>query len=271
MNKRLHHMAVFAVVSEAGSFAAAARSLGRSPSVVSTQIRELERSFDARLLHRTTRSLALTEAGARYLPHCQAVLAALREAEALNDELRTRVEGRLRITAPSALIDLLLAPTLQALLELHPDIEVELRDSDTREALDSGAIDVAIRVGALTRLGHRARRLGELRELRVRRPGAPDRAILLPWQDQSPLAAAGILRVHTVAAARSLVARGLGWSVLPEPALRELLDAGFVEREGQGRPAPIYAVHAFESRPPPQVRAFIDAALICAARLDACA
>lgn len=268
MNKRLHHMAVFAVVSEAGSFAAAARVLGRSPSVVSTQIRELERSFDARLLHRTTRSLALTEAGARYLPHCQTVLAALREAEALHEQLRTRVEGRLRLTAPSALIDLLVAPTLQTLLDAHPGIEVELRDSDAREALDGGEVDVAIRVGALTRLGHRARRLGELRDLRVRTPGSPDRAIVLPWQDPNPLAEAGVLRVHTVAAARSLVARGLGWSVLPEPAVRELLDAGCVEREGQGRPAPIYAVHAFESRPPPQVRAFIDAALASAAHLD---
>ncbi|MBX2811377.1 MAG: LysR family transcriptional regulator [Myxococcales bacterium] len=261
MNKRLHGMVVFAVVGETGSFAAAARTLGKAPSVVSMQVRELEREFEARLLHRTTRRLALTEAGARYLPLCQEVLAILREAEALRNTMRTRVEGRLRLTVPSALLDVLVSPTLQVLLERHPKIAVELQSSDAHEELDRGEVDVAIRVGQLTQLGHRVRRLGELREVRVRRGDSPDRAIILPWQDQAPLAAEGVLCATSVAGARSLVAHGLGWATLPEPAVRELLNSPGVQQEGEGQPSPVYVVHAFEAQPPPQVRAFISAVI----------
>lgn len=264
MNQRLHQMAVFALVLEEGSFAAAARRLERSPSVVSVHVRELERTLGLRLLHRTTRRLALTEAGERHLPHCQAILDALRHSDALASKMRERVEGRLRVTVPGALLESLVAPTLAALLDAHPDVEVALLESDHRARLEDGEVDVAIRVGRLSELEHRARRLGSLRDLRVARPDSPDRAIRLPWQRQTPATAHAPLEVSSVRAALALVERGLGWAVLPEPALVHAKSLG-LRVEPSGRPEPIYAVHALGSQPPPAVRAFIDCAVEVAA------
>lgn len=263
-------MAIFALVVEEGSFAGAARVLERSPSVVSTHLRALEQSFEARLLHRTTRRLALTDAGERYLPHCQAVLGALRRANTLTEVMRSTIEGRLRVTAPSALLGVLIVPVLQVMLENHPGVDIELVDSDAREDLEAGEVDVAIRVGRLTELEHRVRRLGQLRDVRVRQVNSPDRAIVLPWQkEHGQVASAGSLQVSSVVAARALVAQGLGWATLPEPAVREYLAEGRMEVASEGDPVPVYAVHALGTTPPRQVLAFIDVAVATAVCLDA--
>ena len=76
----LRPLAVFAEVVDAGSMSAAARRLGTSPSAVSQTIRALEQQAGVTLLHRSTRKLALTEAGERYYPHCQRMLEAARAA-----------------------------------------------------------------------------------------------------------------------------------------------------------------------------------------------
>ena len=252
MNKRLYRMAVFALVVEHGSFAGAARELDRAPSVVSTLVRDLEQDVGACVLHRSTRRLALTDSGEQLLPHCQAVLEALRSSEQIVQRMRDVVQGRLHLSAPTSLLDSLVVPTLRKLLDAHPAIEAECTLSDSRDDLEDGSVDLAVRVGPLTELSHRARRIGSLREVRVDLPGSPDRAIVLPWQDAS---SGDILRVSSVVLAKAAVLAGLGWAVLPELCLGERASDGTLRARAQRAAVPIYAVHAFGSHAPPQVRA----------------
>jgi DNA-binding transcriptional LysR family regulator len=243
MNQELHSLAVFAVVIERGSFAAAARVLERAPSAVSTHISRLEEWFGAKLLHRTTRNLALTDAGERLLPEAQAILAAHRRADALRRTLDEAVGGPLRITAPTALLQDWVMPAVVRVVAEHPNVDVSVLASDRRDDLKGGDVDVALRVGRLSQLGLMARRVGTLREGRVERDGAPDRWIRLPWQVER--AAESTMSVDSVIAARAAVDAGLGWALLPT-------EDGEVE-------TPIYAAHGFGSRLPAQVSVLIEA------------
>lgn len=266
MKKRIHRLAIFALVVEEGSFAAAARRLGRAPSAVSAHIAALEEAIGARLLHRTTRRLALTEVGERYLAHAQTILDGLRAADRLTADLGDAVRGPLRVSAPTALVEVLVVPAMQRLLATHPDVEVTLSATDARVDLRGGEVDVAVRVGHLTGLDDRARRLGALHDVRVRRADGVDRAIVLPWQSTRS-GAAGRARASTVMAARAMVRSGLGWAELPETVVRADLAAGRLEAIGEARAVPVYATHAFGHQPPATVRAFIAAAVEAAAPL----
>ena len=97
---QLKRMAVFAEVVAAGSLTAAARRLGMTPSAVSQHLRQLEGALGLALLHRSTRKLTLTEAGARYIEGCTAMVAAARAAEQALERHRDEPEGELRIAAP---------------------------------------------------------------------------------------------------------------------------------------------------------------------------
>src|SRR4051812_50131524 len=96
----LKPLAVFAEVVEAGSMSAAARRLGMSPSAVSQIVRALEQQGGGTLLHRSTRKLALTEAGERYYPHCKRMVAAARAAAEALQLARDAPSGRPRGPAP---------------------------------------------------------------------------------------------------------------------------------------------------------------------------
>jgi DNA-binding transcriptional LysR family regulator len=97
---QLKRMAVFAEVVAAGSLTAAARRLGMTPSAVSQHLRQLEGALGLALLHRSTRKLTLTEAGARYIEGCTAMVAAARAADQALARHRDEPEGELRIAAP---------------------------------------------------------------------------------------------------------------------------------------------------------------------------
>ncbi len=247
MNQELHSMAVFALVVEYGSFAEAARSMDRAPSAVSAHVSRLEGWFGARLLHRTTRKLALTDAGERLLPSCQAILAAYHGARRLADAMSEQVRGPLRVSAPNALLQSVVIPAVGVVMRAHPALEITLLTSDLKADLCAGEVDVAIRVGRLTHVGLRARRIGTLREVRVSTDGAPDCWIRVPWQQHQ--VAATTLRVDSVVAARAAVNAGLGWAILPmEPGEEDLVAE-----------TPVYAVHGYDAQVPSAVRAFIDA------------
>lgn len=243
MNQGLHSLAVFALVVERGSFAAAAARLERAPSAVSGHIRRLEQWFGERLLQRTTRRMALTPAGERLLPEAQAVLAAHRRAQALRESMAETVEGPLRISAPTALLADWIIPAIARMRQTHPQVQISLEATDRRSELQEGPMVVALRVGPLTTLGLRARRVGTLQEARVSQPGAPDCWIRLPWQ--SPRPATAEIRMDSVVAARAAVDAGLGWAVLP------VAEGGDIE-------TPVYAVHGFGSQASKAVLAFID-------------
>jgi DNA-binding transcriptional LysR family regulator len=154
----LKPLAVFAEVVGAGSMSAAARRLGMSPSAVSQTIRALEQHAGVTLLHRSTRKLALTEAGERYYPHCQRLLEAARAAAQSLQLARDAPSGELRVSAPVGFAAHV-GPALAPLLAEAPQLRLRLLVDDAMIDLIDARIDVAIRVGRLADSNWVARRL----------------------------------------------------------------------------------------------------------------
>jgi LysR family transcriptional regulator, transcriptional activator for aaeXAB operon len=148
MLDQLKRMAVLATVVEQGSFVAAAQVLQTSTSAVSQQIRALERDMGVTLLHRSTRKLSLTPAGARFHEGCAAMLAAARGAQGQLLQLRDAPEGELRIAAPVGFARDL-GPALAPLLAAHPALSLHLEVEDGFTDLVAHRIDLAVRFGRL--------------------------------------------------------------------------------------------------------------------------
>lgn len=138
---------MFAAVIEAGSFAGAAQRLGTSSGQASKVVARLEAELGVRLLHRTTRSLAPTEAGQAYYTRLRALLD---EWDALDAEVRDRgasPRGSLRLSAPMIFGTMRLAPLLSDFARAHPLIALEVQLSDRLVSLVDEGFDVAVRVG----------------------------------------------------------------------------------------------------------------------------
>jgi len=139
-------MAVFAKVAETKSFSAAAKRLGISKSAVSKQITRLERALNARLIHRTTRRLSLTEVGSVFYEHCARMLAEAEAAEAVVSRLRAAPRGVLKLTTPAAYGHLQIAPAVPELLARYPEMAVQIAMNDRPVDLAEEGFDVAIRL-----------------------------------------------------------------------------------------------------------------------------
>ncbi|MGE0349137.1 LysR substrate-binding domain-containing protein [Hydrogenophaga sp.] len=157
---KLKRMALFAEIVDSGSISAAARRVGSTPSAVSQQLRLLEEALGLVLLHRSTRRITLTEAGARYYPACAAMVAQARSADQALERLRDEPEGELRLAAPIGFGELL-ATALEP-LRRHPRLRLHLLLDDTPIDLIAERVDLALRVGRFTDSSLVARRLGEL-------------------------------------------------------------------------------------------------------------
>lgn len=160
MIEQLKRMAMLATVVEQGSFAGAARKLHTTTSAVSQQIRALERDMGVTLLHRSTRKLSLTPAGARFHAGCAAMLAAAEDAQARLLQLRDAPEGELRVAAPVG-FGRHLGPALAPLLAGHPGLSLHLEVDDGFTDLVAKRIDLAVRFGRLPDSSWVAQRLGE--------------------------------------------------------------------------------------------------------------
>jgi DNA-binding transcriptional LysR family regulator len=146
---KLKAMAMFTRIVEAGSLSAAAQDSGVSLSAVVRALAALEDSLGARLLHRTTRRIALTEEGREYHERCRRILAEVDEAEAALTERRQRPSGRLAITAPVTFGRLHVAPVLTDFLAAHPDMRADLLLVDRVIDLLEEGLDLAVRIAAL--------------------------------------------------------------------------------------------------------------------------
>jgi DNA-binding transcriptional LysR family regulator len=159
MNRDLNDTLIFVKVVENGSFTAAARSLGLPKTTVSRKLRDLENRLGARLLNRTTRRLALTEAGTVYYEHCKRIAGQLDEAESAVHQLEGSPRGWLRVTAPYTLAETTLTPLLLEFRQLYPDVHLDILLSNDLLDLLENEIDVALRVGPLADSTLVARRL----------------------------------------------------------------------------------------------------------------
>lgn len=159
------------VVAEKRSFTAAAAELRVTPSAVSQTIRALEERVGVRLLQRTTRSVGLTEAGARFIARLSPAMAGVREAFDALGALRDRPAGTLRLTIPRIAYELLLAPKLAAFLETYPDIDLDVSVDDAFVDIVEHGFDAGIRIGEMVERDMIGVRVGE--DLRIAVVGAP--------------------------------------------------------------------------------------------------
>lgn len=154
----LRPLAVFACVVRHRSMSGAARQLGISPSAVSQQVRALERSGGVTLLHRSTRKLALTEAGDRLYAECAALVAAAERARHQLAVARDAPEGELRLACVVG-FGRHIAPALRELLSAHPRLTLRLLVDDALIDLIGSRVDLALRFGRLPDSSWVARRL----------------------------------------------------------------------------------------------------------------
>ena len=144
---RLDHLETFALIVRCGGFRAAAAERGVSSSVMSQTMGALEQALGIRLLNRTTRSIAVTEAGERLLERLRPALADIRLAIVEVDQLREKPSGTLRINAPGPAVDHVLCPLAFAFMEAHPDVKVEIvSDAAIVDIVEQG-FDAGVRFG----------------------------------------------------------------------------------------------------------------------------
>lgn len=285
---RLDAMRVFVTVAEAGGFAPAARSLRLSPPAVTRAVAALEERIGARLLHRTTRTVRLTEAGARYLADAKRILAELDEADAAAAGAHAEPRGQIAITAPLLFGRMHVAPVVLDFLDRFPDVTARTLFVDRVVDLMDEGMDVAVRIAVLPDSGLSAVRVGQVRRVVcaapdfLRRHGEPrtpadlerlgcigfqSAAAPAPWVFPAGSGAMETVRppmrllVNTaeVAVAAALDGRGI----------IRVLSYQVAEEVRQGRlvillagheppPIPVQLVHLEGRRAAARVRAFLD-------------
>ena len=290
---RIEAMRVFVAVLDEGSLAAAGRKLRRSPAAVSRAIAFLEHHVGAELLHRTTRSIKLSEAGERYAAACRRVLIDLEEADMCAAGERSAPRGTLTISAPPISGEEILRPVIDAYLEAHPAVSVNLILIDRYANLVEEGIDVALRVAQLPDSSLVAVRVGgDVRRVVVASPRylAGNPRILEPsdltrhriittthfghdaWVFPPP-AGGSIARsihfkprlvVNSVRAALASAVDGHGVTRLYTYHVAERVQDGslkIVLRDAEPTPLPVHLITPQGRTLAPKVRAFVDYAV----------
>lgn len=142
----LRQMQTLVTVVQTGSFVAAAERLDTSKAAVSRLVAELEARLGTRLLHRTTRSLSLTDAGRDYLERCRQILDDVAEADAAASASTREPRGRLRINAPLTFGNLHLAPLWGEFLRAYPQVELDITLNDRMVDVVDEGYDLAVRI-----------------------------------------------------------------------------------------------------------------------------
>jgi DNA-binding transcriptional LysR family regulator len=258
----------FIRVVETGSFSAVSREIQLSQSAVTRQIAQLEQHFGARLFHRTTRRLSLTDDGQGLLTHARQLVEAADEMEAALGQQSSSPTGLVRL-GTSVAGGLFLAPRLPALLERHPGLKVELVMRDQFSDMVDERLDVAWRSGNITDTSLVVRRVGELGRAVVAAPiylerrGAPSvpedlaaHTCLIhdaqpdpdTWRFTGPkgphsVRVNGTFIANDSAAVRLAARAGHGIALLPEIMIVDDLRAGRLYRLLNDYPSQLVPVH----------------------------
>lgn len=167
---QLESMRVFVAVADAQSFAGAARLLKCSPAAVTRAVAALEAHLGARLLHRTTRSLRMSEAGERYVADCRRLLGQLNEADAVASGAHVEPQGYLTVTAPVLFGRIHIAPLMLDFLKAHPRVQAKAFFVDRVVHLIDEGMDVALRIAHLPDSSLSAIKVGTVRRVVVASP-----------------------------------------------------------------------------------------------------
>ena len=280
-------MQAFIAVVEAGGFSAAARETGRSKALMSKYVSELEEELGARLLNRTTRQIALTEAGEAAFEEAQEVLRRVGRLRETIEAANSAPRGRLKVSAPRAEGDGDLGRAIMDFLATYPDIRMELLLEERFVDLVEEGYDVAIRIASLADSSMIARKLSAFRIVTYcapqiiaahGRPEHPSELAGLPCivdtNLRSPLSWAyragkekltvpvrGRIEVNSPTAAVSAALAGLGFSRGPWPLMRRHVEAGtltMVLDDYELADLGIYAIYPHRERMPAKLRVFID-------------
>ena len=179
MTRRFDHLAdveSLAVVAERGSITAGATVLGTTPSVLSRAITRLEARLGCQLLRRTTRRIALTDAGRLYVEQARAAFALIDDAERAIQGHDGTLTGRVRLSAPTSYGHYRLPPLLQRFTAQYPQVHIELNITNRNVDLTAEGFDLAIRLGELPDSGLAARKLEDAALHLVAAPGYVARA-----------------------------------------------------------------------------------------------
>ena len=288
MQDRLDALTIFVAVAEQQSFAEAARQLSRSPASITRAVASLEERLQTRLFNRTTRSVALTDAGARYLESCRRLLAAYDELEAVNFGERVQPRGWIGITAPIMFGRLHVLPLVRSFLCEYPQVDVRLLLLDRVVSLVDEGLDLGVRVGQLRDSSLRAVRVGQVRRVvcatpeYIARHGVPatprdlgshslvacTAVTPIPdrWSFHGPSGVSSVavtprLVVNTTAAAVDAALNGLGLACIMSYQAEPHAAAGRLQTvlvEYEPAPAPIHIVHPEGRHLPAKVRLFLD-------------
>ncbi|MFG1421613.1 LysR family transcriptional regulator [Roseixanthobacter liquoris] len=287
---RIDAMRVFVTVLDEGSLAGAGRRLGHSPAAVTRAIAFLEAHVGVQLLHRTTRSLRLSEAGARYASACRRMLTDLEEADMLAAGERAAPRGTLTLTAPLVSGAKVLRPILDAFLDAQPAVRARLLLLDRSVNLVDEGVDVALRIAHLPDSSLIAVKIGEVRRVLCAAPAylaqhpaiaqpadlAAQRSIAMTsfGQDSWTFAGTGAagqtvqiaprLIVNSVEAAIGSALEGHGVTRVLSYQVAEHVRAGrlaIVLAPHEPPPLPVHLITPEGRLSAPKVRAFVDFAV----------
>jgi DNA-binding transcriptional LysR family regulator len=276
---------IFVAIVAAGSLSAAGRNLGLSPAMVSKRLARLESRLGARLLHRSTRRMAMTARGERLHEDLCGIIVALGEAEARVRGDPGQPGGQLRVSAPTSFGRMHLAPYIAGFLALYPRVELTLDLSDDYIDLHASRVDVAIRITADIPAGLVAHRLATSDRALCASPaylaehGAPRTVAQLaghrllaasgqlPWRLSGPegeivIEGASHVRTNSSEVVRELAIAGAGIALRSLWDVNPALESGALHRIlphiSGSRDLAIYAVHPPAVGPDATLACFLD-------------
>ncbi len=286
----LHELVAFVRVAESGSFSAAARRHGQTPSAISRQVARLENAMGISLMQRTTRQLRLTEAGMQVLERGRELVAAAQASMRVAEGHMGKPKGLVRVSAPKALSRHVLQPHVLSFLQKYPEVDVHLLVADRPVDPLREGFDLVIRLTDDPPQGMVARSLMPVRQLVLASPAylAANERIHIPedltahsclsigeqerdsrWrfvrgEDEVEVAVAGRYTLNHSEMRLAAVEAGLGVGCVPDFVARDALAAGRVVRllvdwafdtNYQGMAYLLYSTARYTT---PKVRALID-------------
>ncbi|XPF95435.1 LysR family transcriptional regulator [Colwellia sp. RE-S-Sl-9] len=281
----IEHLKLFIRIAATHNISLAGSELRLSPAVASSHINKLEAGLGVRLIHRTTRKVSLTEEGEAFLPHAEDVISSIEAARASVGAGNAFPRGTLRVAAPASFGRMHILPALTKFLTLYPDLNVDLKLSDTIVDLVEGGFDIAIRNSELKDSSLIARKLAPDNRILCVSPtylakndepkfpeelnlhqcitlmGLDDWAFHTP-NGQVNIKVKGNLRTDNGEAVRDACINGLGitisskWSVYKHLQNGELIQ--ILNEYPLASDTAIWAVYPSSRLLAPKVRAFID-------------
>ncbi|ELC3157707.1 LysR family transcriptional regulator [Vibrio harveyi] len=281
----LDDMMVFAKVAEKQSFTQAADELDIGKARVSQIVSKLEQALNTRLLHRTTRSLSLTDAGLRYYEKCKLIGDIASEANAETQDTNQIPSGTIRISTPSSAM----GDILSEFMHLYPEIKLDIIESDSYSNLIESRCDIALRASsALEDSSLYAIKLGYFRDMlcatptylsKVKAVSTPEDLLTLDWISHhivhgdkqltmtnskgqvTRLIHSPKVQVRTAATVKAFVLNHLGFAIMPSFMMKEELARGDLVRilpDVHDLEIPIYAVYQEKALMPLRVRTLIE-------------